>query len=671
LGREADHDGWVKVDSVRNIYRKSCLLGIFCTSKQLVIGPFPRDPGDDLFYKHTQLGSAESHFSILLNGILSDSTALPSMLALRASDLPGFPMSLRRISSLEIGPGATSEVELPVVVGPADDLVLRFSGQVGDLDVLDPYGRRTVLSAESVGEPGVSADEWLGSFIAIENPTPGVWRFIVPPPLGDTALHVSAFERSPAAFEAYVNPGVLEPGKTATLIAYWRGADAGTPAASVEIRTPDGDLLTTVPLSIDPTPFDTAVVLTGTMPLLPQSGRYELKFAGEARLHGHLIRREETTFADVTSSAGLLSGVFDDASVDQDGDSIADLLRVSAGLNLLEAGGYLVSGELYDANDYPLGQAAGFVRSETPGDFVLNLDFPAPSLCEAYPGPFSVRNITVQDASTLAILERWEGTVTTSLYDGTLAGCTSGQALPEIASVEPAGLFPGETGRLFISGSGFQCEAGVNLGDGITIHATTCGPEVLILDVEVSAGAVAGGRTVSVTNSDNRSSSRVEVFAVLSDQPPIVTFTSPSASTTVTASTWISADARDDRGIARVEFFVDSTLVGTVHTFPYRTWWNIGPGLNGTRSIRAVAYDTAGNTTEVEMAAGVAAQFPAGDANGDSQVSVSDIFYLISHLFAGGPPSTGAADTNGDGNVNVSDIFYLINYLFAGGPPPV
>jgi hypothetical protein len=28
-------------------------------------------------------------------------------------------------------------------------------------------------------------------------------------------------------------------------------------------------------------------------------------------------------------------------------------------------------------------------------------------------------------------------------------------------------------------------------------------------------------------------------------------------------------------------------------------------------------------------------------------------------------------DVNGDSNVNVSNVFYLINFLFAGGPAPV
>jgi hypothetical protein len=61
---------------------------------------------------------------------------------------------------------------------------------------------------------------------------------------------------------------------------------------------------------------------------------------------------------------------------------------------------------------------------------------------------------------------------------------------------------------------------------------------------------------------------------------------------------------------------------------------------------------------------------PAGDVNADGVVNVSDVFYLINYLFAGGAAPACSADANGDGSVNVSDVFYLINYLFAGGPAP-
>jgi hypothetical protein len=60
-----------------------------------------------------------------------------------------------------------------------------------------------------------------------------------------------------------------------------------------------------------------------------------------------------------------------------------------------------------------------------------------------------------------------------------------------------------------------------------------------------------------------------------------------------------------------------------------------------------------------------------GDANGDGKIDVSDVFYLINYLFAGGTDPVGISDANGDGKLDVADVFYLINFLFAGGDPPV
>ena len=61
-----------------------------------------------------------------------------------------------------------------------------------------------------------------------------------------------------------------------------------------------------------------------------------------------------------------------------------------------------------------------------------------------------------------------------------------------------------------------------------------------------------------------------------------------------------------------------------------------------------------------------------GDSNGDGELSVSDVVYLISYLFKNGPAPKflSSADANCDEKITVSDVIYLINYLFKGGPPP-
>jgi hypothetical protein len=65
-----------------------------------------------------------------------------------------------------------------------------------------------------------------------------------------------------------------------------------------------------------------------------------------------------------------------------------------------------------------------------------------------------------------------------------------------------------------------------------------------------------------------------------------------------------------------------------------------------------------------------------GDVNGDGEVDVGDIVYLVGYLYAGGSPPecdpvNACGDANGNGVVNVGDICYLFNYMFRGGPPPV
>lgn len=60
-----------------------------------------------------------------------------------------------------------------------------------------------------------------------------------------------------------------------------------------------------------------------------------------------------------------------------------------------------------------------------------------------------------------------------------------------------------------------------------------------------------------------------------------------------------------------------------------------------------------------------------GDTNGDSDINIFDISFLITYLYLSGPPPDEiCADVNGDGDINIFDITYLIDYLYLGGPPP-
>jgi hypothetical protein len=62
----------------------------------------------------------------------------------------------------------------------------------------------------------------------------------------------------------------------------------------------------------------------------------------------------------------------------------------------------------------------------------------------------------------------------------------------------------------------------------------------------------------------------------------------------------------------------------------------------------------------------------AGDANGDGEVNIGDVVYLINYLFKQGPSPEPLelSDNNCDWTVNLGDVVYLLNYLFRSGPVP-
>ena len=61
-----------------------------------------------------------------------------------------------------------------------------------------------------------------------------------------------------------------------------------------------------------------------------------------------------------------------------------------------------------------------------------------------------------------------------------------------------------------------------------------------------------------------------------------------------------------------------------------------------------------------------------GDANGNGEVTIADVVYLVNYILKDGPAPEPieAGDVNCDDNVDIIDAVYLVNYLFRNGPPP-
>lgn len=68
----------------------------------------------------------------------------------------------------------------------------------------------------------------------------------------------------------------------------------------------------------------------------------------------------------------------------------------------------------------------------------------------------------------------------------------------------------------------------------------------------------------------------------------------------------------------------------------------------------------------------VAGNFIRGDTNNDRGTDISDVVFLLQHLFLGGPRwvCEESADINNDEGIDISDGVFLLTHKFLGGPPP-
>jgi len=79
--------------------------------------------------------------------------------------------------------------------------------------------------------------------------------------------------------------------------------------------------------------------------------------------------------------------------------------------------------------------------------------------------------------------------------------------------------------------------------------------------------------------------------------PPTVSIASPTGGN-VAGTITVSANASDNVGVTRVEFYVSGTLVGIDAAAPYQFSWRTSSVANGAAQLKTVAYDAAGNLAQ-------------------------------------------------------------------------
>lgn len=103
--------------------------------------------------------------------------------------------------------------------------------------------------------------------------------------------------------------------------------------------------------------------------------------------------------------------------------------------------------------------------------------------------------------------------------------------------------------------------------------------------------------TDSATNTATSATIAVTVDNTIVDTTaPIVSMSAPIAGATLSGSTTLSATASDNVAVTGVDFYQDTTLIGTSTTAPYTVTWNTTAVANGPYTLKAIARDVAGNS---------------------------------------------------------------------------
>lgn len=142
--------------------------------------------------------------------------------------------------------------------------------------------------------------------------------------------------------------------------------------------------------------------------------------------------------------------------------------------------------------------------------------------------------------------------------------------------------------------------------------------------------------------------------------PPTLSLTSPAPGATVAGtSVLISASAQSSSTITKVEFYVDSSLVGTDTTSPYSFALDTTSLANGNHTLTAKAYDSAGNITTssgVTVSVNNIVSPPAPTSTVPQTLSVS---FLASPTSGISPlPVSLTATVGGTAQGTVNYIFY-------------
>ena len=182
--------------------------------------------------------------------------------------------------------------------------------------------------------------------------------------------------------------------------------------------------------------------------------------------------------------------------------------------------------------------------------------------------------------------------------------------------------------------------------DGISLAIERFLPYEVSLDTRaLSNGAhILLARAFDAANNQSSSQINVTVSNNSGDAtPPTVSITSPANGATVSGSVNFSANAADNIGVARVDFYVDGMLRVSDSGSPYSYSLDTTVLSNASHTLMAQAFDAAGNQASAQISVTAANQAIAGCPSGSIQVNPGQLINSAISAATGG--STVATQT--------------------------
>ncbi|HYI00395.1 Ig-like domain-containing protein [Hyalangium sp.] len=104
--------------------------------------------------------------------------------------------------------------------------------------------------------------------------------------------------------------------------------------------------------------------------------------------------------------------------------------------------------------------------------------------------------------------------------------------------------------------------------------------------------------TAKAWDLNNQTAVSTPFTVVVDNTAPSVTLTAPTTGAVLSGNVTLQASAQDGHAVERVEFYRDSTLLGTATQAPYQLTWNTADTADGPNyALHAKAYDVAGHVS--------------------------------------------------------------------------